>query len=107
MFAYFIVKGHSMSPCGGSPVGREPSVKEGDFVFAWKVLFPPRVGDLAVFRIPVSSELFLKRVTNIQDNRYWLEGENKTDSKDSRQLGWVPKEANLGKAYVIHNTGQA
>lgn len=91
MFSYFLVRGHSM----------EPSAKEGDFVFVWKLFFRPKEGDMVVFLKPASQELFLKRVARVGRSACWLEGDNKQDSKDSRQFGWVPKQAILGRASII------
>ena len=92
MFSWLLVRGHSM----------EPSAREGDFVFVWKLFFSPKKEDMVVFRSPVSNELFLKRVTKIRQDSCWVQGDNALDSQDSRQFGWVPKTAILGKAYVIH-----
>ena len=93
MISFFVVRGHSM----------EPSAREGDFVFVWKLVFSPKKEDVVVFCSPISNELFLKRVAKIQQDSCWLQGDNALDSQDSRQFGWVPKEAILGKAYVIHS----
>lgn len=88
MFSYFLVRGHSM----------EPSAREGDFVFAWKLFFRPKEGDMVVFLNSVSGVRFLKRITKCEGNRYWMEGDN---ARDTMQVGWVEKKYILGKAYVI------
>ncbi|MDP2637165.1 MAG: S26 family signal peptidase [bacterium] len=92
MFSYFIARGHSM----------EPSAKEGDFVFAWKLFYWPRKGDLVVVRDIAQGKFLLKKVREIKGDALWLEGENLADSYDSRQFGWVPKTALVGRAFVIH-----
>ncbi len=74
MLSWFLVRGHSM----------EPSAREGDFVFVWKLFYTPRAGDMAVFQDPDSRVLFLKRVVKTQGNQYWLEGDNKQDSQDKQ-----------------------
>ena len=106
MFSWFLVRGHSMSPFGRSPVGREPSSNEGDFVLVNRISYlfsRPKVGQLVVLKDPRdSSRLILKRVTGARDSSFWVEGDNFADSRDSRQFGWVPKTALVGRAFVIH-----
>ncbi|OHA68873.1 MAG: hypothetical protein A3B24_01955 [Candidatus Wildermuthbacteria bacterium RIFCSPLOWO2_01_FULL_48_16] len=92
MFSYFIARGHSM----------EPSAKEGDFVFTWKLFYRPQEGDLVVVRDIAQGKFLLKKVREIKGDALWLEGENLADSYDSRQLGWVPQTALVGRAFVIH-----
>tara|TARA_Y100000310_G_scaffold92577_1_gene90230 strand:- start:885 stop:1076 length:192 start_codon:yes stop_codon:yes gene_type:complete len=36
---------------------------------------------------------------------YWVEGDNKEKSQDSRDFGWIRRNMLLGKAKVIHKTG--
>ncbi|MBI2642013.1 MAG: S26 family signal peptidase [Candidatus Wildermuthbacteria bacterium] len=63
----------------------------------------PKVGQLVVLKDPRdSSRLILKRITGARDSFFWVEGDNKEESTDSRKFGWVPKTAILGKAFVIH-----
>lgn len=99
MISYFKVKGQSM----------EPLCKEGDFVLLDKLsylMFRPRVGDMVVLRHPQEDRLILKYVKREEaaENTfsYWVEGLNKEESSDSRNFGWIPREAILGKALVIH-----
>ncbi len=92
MFSYFIVRGHSM----------EPSAKEGDFVFVWKLLYRPRRGDLVVVKDDGQAGFLLKKIKEIRDGALWLEGDNTQDSRDSRHFGWVPSTALVGRAFVIH-----
>jgi nickel-type superoxide dismutase maturation protease len=103
MISYFRVKGQSM----------EPLCKEGDFVLLDKLsylAFRPRAGDTVVLKHPEQNRLLLKYIMkerlayNIL--LYWVEGLNKTESSDSRNFGWVPREMILGRAVVVKKKEQ-
>ncbi|MDO8655420.1 MAG: S26 family signal peptidase [bacterium] len=91
MFSFFLVRDHSMAP----------SVLEGDVVFA-SSLFRPRPGDVAVIRDPELQErLLLKRVKRIEQECCWVEGDNKEQSRDSRQFGSIPLHSVIGRVWKI------
>ena len=78
-----------------------PSVLEGDVVFA-SPLFRPRPGAVAVMRDPeLQGRLLLKRVKRIEQERCWVEGDNKELSRDSRQFGSAPLHLLLGRVWKI------
>ena len=98
MFSWFVVKEQSM----------EPSCREGDFVVVSKMSYlfsRPKVGQLVVLKDPEgSSRLVLKRITAAKGSFFWVEGDNKDKSIDSRSFGWVSSKTLLGQAKVIHKT---
>lgn len=59
----------------------------------------PRVEDVVAFR--VNGKIFIKRICSISENKYHLEGDNKSDSLDSRSFGLVAKSNILGKLFFI------
>lgn len=78
-----------------------PSVSEGDAVFA-SSLFRPGAGDIAIVRDPEDADrLLLKRVVGIEERCCWVEGDNKGQSRDSRQFGPVPLHMVLGRVWKI------
>lgn len=87
MFGLRIIKvqGHSM----------EPTIKAGSFVL---VMDTPilQLGDIVLLQLP-NKEKMIKRITNITPEGYFVEGDNKNDSYDSRDFGIIPKEKMLGK----------
>ena len=90
MFPFFSVKEQSM----------EPHIKDGDFVIAFP-FFRPKAGNLVVFK--QDDKLMLKRVMAVHEKeKYWVEGDNKKESKDSRHFGWISKKQVLGTVKVIH-----
>lgn len=44
---------------------------------------------------------FIKRISQVKDNKYFVVGDNKKNSLDSRKFGWVAKEQILGKMIFV------
>lgn len=87
----FRVSGHSM----------EPTLKEGQILFASLLpylFFKPKVGDVVVFKD--EGKVFIKRIKKLEREKYFLTGDNKSDSLDSRKIGWIDRENILGKVLL-------
>lgn len=95
LFSLFVVQGHSM----------EPTLLQGQTVLASSITFlfsKPKIGDTIVFK--ATDKVFIKRISKIDGERYFLLGDNKKDSFDSRKFGWINKRDILGKViYKIKN----
>lgn len=88
---FFKVIGHSM----------EPKIEHGDIVLASNIFYlfkKPRINDIVSFR--KKDKILLKRITRIDEGKYFLEGDNKNDSLDSRKFGHISKEQILGKVVI-------
>jgi phage repressor protein C with HTH and peptisase S24 domain len=86
------VIGHSM----------EPGIKNGQIVLVSSIPFfiwEPRVYDIVLFRNKEKN--FIKRIQKEEQKKYYLTGDNKNDSLDSRNLGWVDRDQILGKVIFI------
>jgi len=64
----------------------------------------PKVGDVVVFNSPENEELLLtKRITDIRVENgtisYFMQGDNRDNSHDSRAFGWVPERLIVGKIH--------
>lgn len=84
----FIIKGHSM----------RPTFNEGEKVWLnrWSFLFnSPKKNDVVVFTH--NNKFLMKRVSNVSKDRYFLSGDNKTNSLDSSSFGPIDKNKILGK----------
>ncbi|HSE61898.1 MAG TPA: S26 family signal peptidase [Candidatus Saccharimonadales bacterium] len=64
-----------------------PAYTPGRLVFAAR-LRKPRVGDVVIVRHH-HLEL-IKRISQIEDGRVYLLGDNPMESTDSRHYGWLP-----------------
>lgn len=88
----FKVIGHSM----------EPTIKNGEIVLVSNIpyLFKgPRINDIVAFK-DNRGKILVKRITEIEKKGYFLSGDNKNDSLDSRKFGHVIKNQIIGK--MIH-----
>ncbi len=84
----FKISGHSMTP----------TYSEGDSVLASSIplLFSkPKKGDVVVFE--KYNRLYIKRIGKIDKEKYFLVGDNKKDSHDSRRFGLVSDNQIKGK----------
>jgi len=64
----------------------------------------PKVGDVVVFNSPENEELLLtKRITDIRVENgkvsYFMQGDNRNNSHDSRAFGWAPERLIVGKIH--------
>ena len=80
----------------------EPYIKEGSFVLT-RGFFPwerPKKEGVVLARDPRNGRMLLKRVNRRKGANYWLEGDNKDASTDSRTFGTISKEHILGKVLL-------
>lgn len=85
LFSRLKVWGHSM----------EPTFYSGQSIIASIIPYlfmKPKRGDIVVFE--TEDKLILKRISNIENDKYRVLGDNKSDSRD---FGWIKKSDILGK----------
>jgi len=78
-----------------------PTFSEGDSVLASSIPFifaKPKKGDVIVFE--KYNRLYIKRIKKIKDEKYFLVGDNKKDSQDSRRFGSVSFNQIRGKVIM-------
>ncbi len=85
----FIIEGDSMSP----------TLKQGDRIFINRKA-EPKSGDIVLFRHPYKKNVkAVKRLAQItEDGKYYVLGDNKFESNDSRSFGAIPAKDILGVA---------
>jgi signal peptidase I len=84
------IAGHSM----------EPILKNNDLVLISNIFYifkHPQINDIVAFRF--DEKFFVKRITKSKNQKYFLEGDNKSDSLDSRGFGWISRNEILGKYF--------
>lgn len=74
----------------------EPVLHPDEKIITVKLL-PIKKRDIIVCHDPVTKRLLVKRVKDIKNNTYFVVGDNKTESTDSRDFGWIKKKDVLGK----------
>lgn len=74
----------------------EPLILDGKKILMISYLFfKPKLNDIVAFK--VDGKIFIKRIFRSENNKYFLLGENKSDSLDSRKFGYVDRKNILGK----------
>jgi nickel-type superoxide dismutase maturation protease len=79
-----------------------PSFVAGERVLVNKMAYrfgrSPRVGDVVVVRDPRMEErMMIKRIAGERDGGWLVEGDNPSESTDSREFGAVGREVIVGK----------
>jgi signal peptidase I len=84
----------------------------GDRVVSLRyVLGSPAEGDLVAFHAPIKARsacglpadsVLIKRITRIVNGRYFLQGDNRGASCDSRVWGTVPRSALIGRVVATY-----
>ncbi len=82
-----------------------PTLKPGQLIF-YSVGIEPKVGDVVVARHPEKGGLIVKRLTKIESDGYWLEGDamksaTAATSSDSWVFGAVSRDAIVGVVLVL------
>ena len=77
-----------------------PTLSEGDVVLVNRLTYwftPPDIGDVVVLRDPRNGNVLIKRVTAIKGEKYFVQGDNKKYSTDSRVFGMIGRLDIIGK----------
>lgn len=96
-----LIRGYALRLVSG--ISMFPTLKDGQIVLERKVRRGEWIfrGDIVVAKLPQNDYLVIKRVIDIVSIEgklyYWLEGDNKDHSVDSRTYGHVKKEYIEGK----------
>jgi len=91
LLSRFKIAGHSMSP----------TFSEDDSVLVSSLpllFFKPKIGDVVVFE--KYNRFYIKRIDKIENEKYFLVGDNKNDSFDSRRFGSVKRSQIKGKVIL-------
>ena len=77
----------------------EPLIKNGEKIFASYIPYlfkKPKLNDVVVVKLENNSVL-IKRIIKISNGKYFVLGDNKKDSIDSRKFGNLFRKQILGK----------
>jgi nickel-type superoxide dismutase maturation protease len=88
LLSKYKISGHSMAP----------KIKNQDSVLASGIyywFFSPKINDVVVFSYKNNN--LVKRIAGIKNGKYFLQGDNKNDSLDSRKFGFILRNQILGK----------
>lgn len=65
------------------------------------VFVPPRRGDIIIIKHPTEKKELIKRIAQIKGTTYFVRGDNKKQSIDSKTFGWIEKKDIIGKVLFI------
>jgi len=88
LLSRFKISGHSM----------EPTLFEGQTVLVSSIPFffsKTKTGDIVAFK--KAEKVFIKRIAKTDKGKYFVSGDNKKDSMDSKRFGWILKKDIIGK----------
>ena len=76
----------------------QPTLKQDDMVICNTLNKNPKIGDIVIIKplICFGDDYVIKRVTDIQEDKIFIEGDNKDHSFDSRNVGWIDKSNIFG-----------
>lgn len=89
----FVVSGRSMEPAFSS--GQILLVSFLPYLFQ-----SPKIRDVVVMKDPRNGKFLLKRIIQINQEKYFVEGDNKKESTDSRVFGLLDKKNIVGKVLL-------
>jgi len=90
MIQRFRVFGESMSPAlvdGQHVIGESLTYRFRD----------PEIGEMIILKCPDNEMNLIKRITKSDGGNYFVEGDNKNQSRDSRNFGLIQKNKILAK----------
>ena len=77
-----------------------PTIREGENVLVNRLAYvfqSPKVNDIIALFDPRDGKMLIKRIIKIEEKRYFVEGDNKNSSTDSRIFGMIERREIIGK----------
>jgi nickel-type superoxide dismutase maturation protease len=77
-----------------------PTFRDGDIVLVNRLAYlftKPHKGDIVAVKDPRDNKVLVKRIEQIDNKRYFVVGDNKLHSTDSREFGMIGKNLIIGK----------
>ena len=76
----------------------EPTIKNGQKVIISSIpylFYKPKQNDIIAFR--KNANILIKRINKIENDKYFVLGDNEDDSLDSRKFGLIDRKEIVGK----------
>lgn len=81
-----------------------PTLKPGQVVLVNRLAYlfhKPQREDIVAVKDPRDKKVLIKRITKISNDKYFIQGDNKKYSTDSRVFGMIRKQNILGKVIYL------
>lgn len=98
LFSILIVTLAFFRPIEVKGISMQPTLYDGQFLILNTLDKDIKIGDIVVIEplVCAGGTYIIKRVTDIEDNKVFVEGDNKDHSLDSRTFGWINKDSIMG-----------
>ncbi|HVA96847.1 MAG TPA: nickel-type superoxide dismutase maturation protease [Candidatus Acidoferrales bacterium] len=80
-----------------------PTLHNGQIVLVNRFIYlfaAPKKNDIIAVRDPRDGKVLIKRIKKIEDKRYFVLGDNKKASTDSRVFGMIERQDIVGKVWL-------
>ena len=80
-----------------------PTLAPGQMILVNRLSYlfaKPQKGDIIAVTDPRDKKILIKRITQVKLDKYFVEGDNKKHSTDSRVFGMIGKQDIVGKVIV-------
>lgn len=80
----------------------EPTLYDHQKVFLNRFAYlfsSPKKDEVIALRDPRDKKILIKRIISVDNNKYFVQGDNKEHSTDSRKFGMIGKNDILGKIF--------
>jgi nickel-type superoxide dismutase maturation protease len=82
----------------------EPTIVAGDTVLVNRMSYlfrHPQKNDVVALHDPRDGKILIKRITKRSGTKFFVKGDNKNSSTDSRVFGMIGKSAIVGKVWLL------
>lgn len=86
-----------------SGTSMEPTIAAGENVVVNRIAYifkKPQKDDIIALHDPRDGKILIKRITKKERTKYFVEGDNKKKSTDSRVFGWIEKRDIIGRVIL-------
>lgn len=80
-----------------------PTFLHGEKVVVIKKWLTPIKKDDVVVLKDTKNMLLIKRVQQVQNKKYFVGGDNESESTDSRHFGWITDKDIIGRVIALHS----
>ena len=98
LFSILIVILAFFRPIEVNGISMCPTLQDGQYLILNTLDKDVEIGDIVVIKplVCAGGKIIIKRVTDIDNNKIFIEGDNKDHSLDSRTFGWIDKNSIMG-----------
>lgn len=80
-----------------------PTLSSGEIILVNRLAYlftNPKSSDVVAVRDPRDNKILIKRITKKERTKYFVQGDNKLASTDSRVFGWIEKRDIIGQVIL-------